>query len=140
MEWIFHDDGRVILVSIPDIESFTNTPSFDDSKCVIKILSNDECMKYLGIQSDPSGNQNSQYSSSINIAKVGARTLDTNPFGQYHAKLYLNTHLNSKLYYHFTCSSLSNKQYIDIDKEHIPSALSSMNFNRTWSISLRYGL
>ena len=49
MEWTFHDDGRVILEPIPDIEPFTITSSFDKSHYVIKILSNNECMKYLGI-------------------------------------------------------------------------------------------
>ena len=46
-------------------------------------------MKYLEIQSVPLGNQDSQYKSSINIAKTGTRTLDTNPFGKYYAKLYI---------------------------------------------------
>ena len=96
-------------------------------------------MKYLGIQSASSGNQDAQYQSSISTAKLGARTLDTNPFGRYHAKVYLNTHLNQKLYYPFTCSSLTHKQYIAINKAHIPSALSSMGCNRTWPLPLRYG-
>ena len=122
MEWIFHDDGRVILAPMPEIEFFTITSSFDKSHNAIKLLSNNECMKYLGIQSAPSGNQDSQFHPSITTAKLSARTLDTNPFGRYHAKLYLNTHLNPKLYYPFTCSSLLNKHCIDINKEHIPSA------------------
>ena len=50
-----------------------------------------------------------------------------------------NTHLNPKLYYPFTCSSLPNQQYIDINKAHIRSSLSSMGFNRTWPLSLRCG-
>ena len=90
-----------------------------------------ECMEYLGIKSAPSGNQELQFHSSITTAKLGARTLDTNPFGRYHAKFYFNTHLNPKLYYPFTCSFLSNQQYIDINKAHILSTLSSMGFNRT---------
>ena len=135
----FHDDGRVFLAPMPDIEPFIITSSFDKSHYVIKLISNNECMKYLRIKSAPSGNQDSQFHSSITTAKLGARTLDTNPFGRYHAKLYLNTHLNPKLYYPFTCSSLSNQQYIDINKTHIPSSLSSMGFNRTWPLSLRYG-
>ena len=137
MEWTFHDDGRVILAPMSDVEPFTITSSFDKSHYVMTLLSNNECMKYLGIQSAPSGNQDSQFHSSITTAKLGARTLDTNPFGRYHAKLYLNTHLNPKIYFLFTCSSLSNQQYIDINKEHIPSALSTMGFNRTWPLSLR---
>ena len=139
MEWEFHDDGRVILAPMSDIEPFTITSSFDKSHYLIKLLSNNEYMKYLGIQSTPAGNQDSQFHSSITTAELGARTLDTNPFGRYNAKLYLNTHLNTKLYYPFTCSSLSNQQYIDINKTHIPSSLSSMGFNRTWPLSLRFG-
>ena len=83
-------------------------------------------MKYLGIQSAPSGNQDSQFHSSITTAKLGAQTLDTNPCGRYNAKIYLNTPLHPKLHYPFTCSSLSNQQYIDTNKAHIPSTLSSM--------------
>ena len=49
MEWKFHDDGRVILAPIPDIESFTITSLFDKSHYIIKLLSNSECMKYVGI-------------------------------------------------------------------------------------------
>ena len=91
-----------------DIEPFTMTSSFDKSHYAIKFLSNNECMKYLEIQSTPSENQDSRYHSSIATTKLGTRTLDTNPSGRYHARLYLNIHLNPKLYYPFTCSSLSN--------------------------------
>ena len=56
MEWTFYDDGRVILATMPDIEPFTITSSFDKSRYVIKLLSNNACIKYLGIQSTPSGN------------------------------------------------------------------------------------
>ena len=104
MEWTFHDDGRVILANIPDIDPFTITSSFDKSQYVIEPLSNNECMKNLGIQSAPSGNQDAQYQSSISTAKLGARTLDTNPFGRYHAKVYLNTHINPN----YTIRSLVN--------------------------------
>ena len=131
MEWKINDDGRVIPDLMPDIEPFTIISSFDDTKYVIKILSNNDCMKYLGIQSTPSGNQDSQYKSLINIAKTGVHTQDTNLFDNYYAKLYLNTHLNPKFYYPFICFSLSNKQYIDINKQHILSSLSSMSFNIT---------
>ena len=139
MEWTFHDDGRVILAPMPNIEPFTVTSSYDKSHYVINFLSNNECMKYLGIQSIPFRNQELQFHSSITTAKLGARTLYTNPYGRYRAKLYLNTHLNSKFYYPSTCSFLSTQQYIDINKAHIPSALSIMEFNRTWPLSLRYG-
>ena len=49
MEWTFHDDGRVILANMPDIDPFTITSLFDKPQYVIELLSNNECMKYLGI-------------------------------------------------------------------------------------------
>ena len=96
-------------------------------------------MKCLSIQSAPLGNPFSQYQSSIQITKTSARTLDMNPFCRYHAKLYLNIHLDPKLYYPFTYTSLSPKQYTAINKHHIPSTLSFMGFNITLSLSYRYG-
>ena len=137
MEWKFHDDGRVILAHMSDITPFTIVSSFDNTKYVIKLLSNNDCMKYLGIQSTPLGNQNSQYKLSINC-KDRCTYSRHRYFGRYYAKLYLNTHLNLQLYHPFTCSSLSHKQYIDIIKQHTLSALSSVNFNKTWSLSLRH--
>ena len=116
IEWIFDDDGRVTLVPMHYIELFTLTSSFADSKYIIKILSNDDCMKYLGIQSDPWRNQDAQYKSSIDIAKISTRTLDINLFGRYHAELYINAHLHPKNILFFNCSSLSNEQYIYINK------------------------
>ena len=139
MEQKFRDDGRVFLVLMPDIDSFTTTFSFDNTKHVITLLSNNSCMKYLDIQSIPSGNQESQFKSLIQINKTCARTLDTNPFGRHHTKKNLRTHLNAKLYYSFTYSSLTSKQYISINKHHIASDFSSMGFNKYQTLSLRYG-
>ena len=44
-----------------------------------------------------------------------------------------------KLFFPLTTSSLSESQYIRINKAHIPQALSSMGFNKTWPIALRFG-
>ena len=63
IEWKFYVDGRVILAPRPNIAPFTITSSFDDTQYVITLLSNNDCMKYLGIQYAPSGNQYSQYKS-----------------------------------------------------------------------------
>ena len=93
MEWKFHDDGRVILAHMSDITPFTIVSSFDNTKYVIKLLSNNDCMKYLGIQSTPLGNQNSQYKLSINC-KDRCTYSRHRYFGRYYAELYLNTHLN----------------------------------------------
>ena len=116
MEWNLHDDGRVFLTPMPDIEPFTITSSFDNTKYLIQLLFHNSCMKYLGIRSTPSWNQDTQYKSSIKITKRGARKLDTNPFDTYHAKIYLITHLNPELYYPFTCFCITSIQYININK------------------------
>ena len=108
MKLKLHDDGRVFLAPMPDIDPFTITSSFDNIKQVIKLLSNNPCIKYLGIQSIPSENQDSQFKFLIKITKTGARALDMNPFGRYYVKLYLNNHLNPKIYYPFTYSSLTS--------------------------------
>ena len=74
MEWTFNDDGRVNLANMPDIDPFTITSSFDKSQYVIELLSNNECMKYLGIQSDipddcfPIEEQNLKLSFTIKIS------------------------------------------------------------------------
>ena len=82
MEWKFYDDGVVFLVLMPDIKPCTIISSFDSSQHAIKLLSNNCWIKYLGIQSAPSGNQAFQYQSFNQIAKTRVRTLDTNLFGR----------------------------------------------------------
>ena len=57
MEWILHNNGQVVLAPMCDIEPFTITSSFDKYYYIIKLSSNNECMKYLGIESTPSENQ-----------------------------------------------------------------------------------
>ena len=53
----FHVYGRIFLEKLSDIEPFTIVSSFDDTKYVIQILSNNSYMKYVDIQSTPSGKQ-----------------------------------------------------------------------------------
>ena len=83
-------------------------------------------------------NKTTQSTSSMNITKTSARTLDTNSFGRYHITIYLNTYLNPKLYFPFILSSLTSNQYTTINKDHILSELSSMRFNKIWILFLRY--
>ena len=68
----------------------------------------------------------------------GARTLVSKPLTHFQSKIYLNTHPNPKLHYPLPISSLSEKQYIQINKAHILQAISSMGFNRTWILALRF--
>ena len=53
--------------------------------------------------------------------------------------MYLNTHLFSKLITPLACSHLSTTQYQFIQQQCITSAISSMGYNRTWPVSLRFG-
>ena len=58
---------------------------------------------------------------------------------RYHISLYLKTHLHPKLVPHLVCSFLTTKQYNFIQNNYISTALSSMVYNHSWTIALRYG-
>ena len=59
-------------------------------------------------------------------------------FHSFQSRIYLSSHLNMKLYFPLTTSSLSEAQYIKNQKSHIPQELSSMGFNKTWPRALRF--
>ena len=109
IEWKFHADDGVFLEPLSNVGPFTIVSSFYNTKYDIQFLFNNSYMKYLGIQSTPSKKQDILFNSSMTTAKTGARTLDIKPFEGYHANIYLNNHLNSKLYFPFTCPSFLSK-------------------------------
>ena len=102
-------------------------------------MSNDVPFKYLGVHTSPNGCQKKQSDVIFKIAHDGARILASKPFSHFQARIYLNIHLNVKLYFQLTTSSLPEAQYIRINKAHIPQALSSMGFDKTWPMTLRFG-
>ena len=102
-------------------------------------MSNDVPFKYLGIHTSPNRCQNKQSEVTFKTAQDGARILASKPFTHFQSRIYLNSHLNMKLYFPLTTSSLPEAQYININKAHIPQALSSMGFNKTWPKALRFG-
>ena len=53
--------------------------------------------------------------------------------------MYLKTHLFPKLITPLACSHFSSSQYHSIQQQHIASTISPMGYNKTWTISLRYG-
>lgn len=58
MEWKSHADSRIFLESLSDVIPFIIVPSFDDTKYIIQIISNNSYMKYVGTQSTTSGENN----------------------------------------------------------------------------------
>ena len=56
-----------------------------------------------------------------------------------HIGIYLKTHLFPKLITPLACSHLSTTQHHSIQQQYITSAISSMGYNKTWHLSLRYG-
>ena len=103
-------------------------------------LPNDVPFKYLGVYTTPIGDQQCQLSVTVQIAKRGARIISANTFVNFQARLYNNTYLNNELYYPLPSISFSSKQYDLIHKAYIPQAISSMGYNRTWPLALRYGI
>ena len=96
-------------------------------------------MAYLGITSSRDGNPQHQLKIATDIAKEGARILLSNPFNNYQASIYLNSHFMPKLIYTFTSVCFNTKQYETIESTILPTAIAKMGFNRTWPIALRYG-
>ena len=53
--------------------------------------------------------------------------------------MYLKTHLFPKLTTPLACFHLFTNQDKSIQQQYITSAISSMGYNKTWPVSLRYG-
>ena len=97
----------------------------------IKIHNSGIPSKYLGSTSSIDGKSIHQFQLMKTDAQDGANTITTNPFNRPQATLYLNYHLNPKLHYPLSSSTLSNEQAKKIHKAHIPSALSAIGYNNT---------
>ena len=57
---------------------------------------------------------------------------------RYYIRFYLKTYFHPKLMSPLACSFLATKQYNSIQNNYISTALSSMGYNHTWPIALRY--
>ena len=93
----------------------------------------------LDITSSRDGNPQHQLIIALAIAKEGARILLCNPFNNYQAFIYLNSHFMPKLSYPFTSLCFTSNQYDNIESIIIPTTIAKMRFNRTWPLALRYG-
>ena len=96
-------------------------------------------LTYLGADNPPLGDQTKQLTTLLTSAQRGARNFTSSKLNYAHIGMYLKTHLFSKLITPLACCHLSTKQYNSIQQQYITSAISSMGYNKTWLVSLRYG-
>ena len=97
----------------------------------IKIHNSKILSKYLGSTSSIDGSSIYQFKFIRQDTQDGANTLTSNPFNRPHTTLYLNCHLNAKIHYPFSISTISNEQAKQIHKAHIPFVISAMGYNKT---------
>ena len=113
--------------------------SATSSIVTIKQLPITSSFKNLGVDNPPSGDQTKQLKTLLTSAQRGARIFTSSKFNHAHIGMYLKTHLFSKLITPLACSYLSANQYKYIQQQYITSTISSMGYNKTWPVSLRYG-
>ena len=131
MSWQFNEDGIPKITNNNNIPSIIIKSSEDKINSEIKIRNSDIPSKYLGSTSSIDGKSIHQFQLMKIDAQDGANTITTNPFNRPQATLYLNYHLNPKLHYPLSSSTLSNEQAKQIHKAHIPSALSAIGYTNT---------
>ena len=105
----------------------------------IKQLPITSSFKYLGVDNPPSGDQTKQLKTILASTQRGARIFTSSKLYYAHIGMYLTTHLFSKLITPLACSHLSTTQYQSIQQQYTTSAISSIGYNKTWPVSLRYG-
>ena len=105
----------------------------------IKLLDNDEYFQYLGITSFPNGDQSKELQQLIQKANEGARVFQSSPFTRYFSHIYLDIHLQSKLFYPLISSSLITEDCQQVEKVYINHTISNMGYSSKWPLALRYG-
>ena len=112
--------------------------SANSSIVTIKQLPITSSFKHLGVENQPLGDQTKQLKTILASAQRRARIFTSSKSNHAHIGMYLNTHLFPKLISPLACSYLSTSQYQSIQQQYITSAISSMGYNKTWSVSLRF--
>ena len=103
-----------------------------------QMKSNNFC-KYLEIKSTLQGYQKSQFETTLDTAKLGARLLTSNPFNRKQSKLYLLIYVTPKITNQLSCDLFSSSQYSTLYEAITPTATSSIEFNWLGSIKLQHG-
>ena len=127
MAWTHDNKGSQLILPTQKISV---TDSEDHKTYDIVLLQNNEPFKYLGITSSSNDDQKHQFKIMFSATKEKSRILSTSPFKNYQSKSYLFTHLNPKIHYPLSRTSLSFKQYDSSHKAHIPTSIFSMVYNR----------
>ena len=139
LHWRFNKDGTVTTSETYDNIEIKVKKSKSQDTSLITGLSAKDKVTYLGITSSRDGNPQHQLDIALDIVKVRARILLSNPFNNYQAFIYINSHFMPKLIYPFTSACFTSNQYDNIEATILPTAIAKMGFNRTWHIALLYG-
>ena len=98
----FNNDGTVTTSeSYGNIEIKVKKNNSQETSLISRLSAKDK-VTYLGITSSRDGNPQYQLNIALVIVKEGARILVSNPFNNYQAFIYLNSHFMPKLIYSFT--------------------------------------
>ena len=104
------------------------------------MLNNYTLFKYLGVTSASNESPKHELQSLKEKTKTGARILASPPLTRYQFHIYLNTHLQPKIFHPLTTTSLSLKQFESLKKTYINQVISKCGYNNTWPKALRHGM
>ena len=105
LEWDF-DEYEILFLKKHSTLSINIQLSETKTKQLIPHLPNDVPFKYLGVNTTPNGCQRKQSKVTFKTAQDGARILTSKPFTHLQSRIYLNSHLNMKIFFPLTTSSL----------------------------------
>ena len=94
--------------------------------------------KYLQSECTPSSNTKDQFLTITKHVLRSSHIISSNTLNRYHISLYLKIHLHPRLMPPLAFSYLSTNWYNSIQHNFTSTALSSMEYNNTWSTALRY--
>ena len=140
LHWRFNNDETVTTSeNYSDIEIRVKQINTTETSLILKLSAKDK-VTYLGIISSWDGNRQHQLIIALEIAKERSRILLCNPFNNYQAFIYINSHFIPKLIYPYPFSAcFTSNQYENIESTIITTAIAKMGSNRTWPLALRSG-
>ena len=94
--------------------------------------------KYLGVTSDPGGNQHHQFQVILQNTKIGSVIISSNFFTHHQVLLYFISYLLPKLTSPLTSAALDTHKYEQIEGVFHPCVIAAMEYNRTCPIALSY--
>ena len=128
IKWQFNKDGTH-YINKTSKKALVIKSSSTGTKYHIKLLDNYTPFTYLGVTSAPNGSPEHELQSLRVKTKIGARTLASSPLTRYQSHIYLNTHLQPKIFHPLTTTSLSIKQFNLLKKTYITQVISKCGYN-----------